>query len=223
MENTKDIRDEIKFYVEQTIIPQYSRFDSAHKEDHARIVIKRALDLYEKAPEDLKGTINPELLYVAAACHDLGLAVNRETHHLESGKIIRSNSRLKDWFSEEEIEIIAQAAEDHRASNKSTPRSIYGKIVAEADRLIICDTIIERTLLFGFEHYPELSHVEHIKRALDHLEEKYGRNGYLHLCIDWSDNAEELEKLRCLMDDPQKIESIVTSKFNSLVTAYRPK
>lgn len=43
----------------------------------------------------------------------------------------------------------AQAAEDHRASGRSEPRSIYGKLVAEADRVIDCETIIRRTIQFG--------------------------------------------------------------------------
>ena len=50
--------------------------------------------------------------------------------------MIRADRQLAAWFTPQEIEIIAQAAEDHRASAKSKPRSIYGMIVAEADRII---------------------------------------------------------------------------------------
>lgn len=39
-----------------------------------------------------------------------------------------------------------EAVEDHRASSDHEPRSIYGKIVAEADRIIDTDTTLRRTV-----------------------------------------------------------------------------
>ena len=124
------IRESLKQYIEREVIPRYAAFDKAHREDHARMVIDRALTM-GKAYD-----INEELLYTAAACHDLGLAIDRKTHHLESGKAIRQDARLAEWFTREQIETIAQAAEDHRASATTPPRSLYGALVAEADRMI---------------------------------------------------------------------------------------
>ena len=98
-------------YIETEIIPQYAAFDKAHQEDHARAVIARALEMGRNYP------INEDMLYTAAACHDLGLAVDRKTHHLESGKIIRNNVKLREWFTADQIETIAQAAEDHRVAD----------------------------------------------------------------------------------------------------------
>ena len=120
----------LTLFLEEEIIPRYAGFDKAHQEDHARAVVARALELAAFYP------VKKELVYAAAACHDLGLAVDRKTHHLHSGRIIREMPELRRWFTEEEIETIAQAAEDHRASSDHAPRSLYGRIVAEADRLI---------------------------------------------------------------------------------------
>ena len=183
-------------FVEGEIIPRYAAFDKAHQEDHARQVIARALDLAAHYPVDVN------LVYAAAACHDLGLAVDRKTHHLESGRIIRAMAELRQWFSEAEIETVAQAAEDHRASSDHAPRSIYGRIVAEADRLIDPVTIIRRTVQFGLSHYPELSREEHWERTLEHMHEKYGDQGYLKLWIPESPNAARLEELRVIIRDP---------------------
>ena len=183
-------------FVEGEIIPRYAAFDKAHQEDHARQVIARALDLAAHYPVDVN------LVYAAAACHDLGLAVDRKTHHLESGRIIRAMAELRRWFSEAEIETVAQAAEDHRASSDHAPRSIYGRIVAEADRLIDPVTIIRRTVQFGLSHYPELSREEHWERTLEHMHEKYGDQGYLKLWIPESPNAARLEELRVIIRDP---------------------
>lgn len=182
-------------FVRSVIVPRYKRFDKAHQEDHARSVIARALDLAAHYP------VNRDMVYAAAACHDLGLAVDRKTHHLESGRIIREMKELRRWFSADEIETIAQAAEDHRASSDHEPRSIYGRIVAEADRLIEPEQIIRRTVQFGLSHYPELEKEGHWQRTLEHLHEKYDYGGYLKLWIPESPNSAKLEELRRIIRD----------------------
>ena len=195
-------------YIESEVIPRYASFDKAHREDHARTVIDRAMAMGEAYD------IDRDMLYTAAACHDLGLAVDRKTHHLESGRIIRADSRLLDWFSPEQVETIAQAAEDHRASATAPPRSLYGRLVAEADRLIVPETIIRRTIQFGLSHYPELDKEGHWERTLEHLHEKYAEGGYLHLLIPGSPNEEPLERLRAIIRDETKLREIFETMFS---------
>ena len=115
--------------------------------------------------------------------------------------MIREMSRLQEWFAPEQIETIAQAAEDHRASSDHEPRSIYGRLVAEADRLIEPEQIIRRTVQFGLSHYPELPKEGHWQRTLDHLHEKYDYGGYLKLWVPESPNAAKLEALRQIIAD----------------------
>ena len=213
-------------YINDTIVPKYANFDAAHREDHARMVIDQAMKLLDEMDVWLGQQENPDeqwlvkvdrnILKMAAACHDLGLSNGRDRHHLDSGEIIRKDANLRQWFSEEEIELIAQAAEDHRASGTDAPRSIYGKLVAEADRLIDAETIIKRTIQFGFKHYPGLDRKAHIDRALDHLKEKYGRGGYLKLWIPWSDNAVQLSHLQDLIADTPALRSEVERIFAQL-------
>lgn len=210
------IREDIQKFVFDEIVPKYAGFDPAHKEDHALTVIEQAMLLIdrmsawraaqnEETASNWQEVPEREMLFIAAACHDLGLVNGRERHHLDSGIIIRNDPRLRQWFTEEDIETIAQAAEDHRASGKSAPRSIYGKIVAEADRVIDGETIILRTIQFGFTHYPSLDREAHIKRAVEHLREKYGRGGYLKLWIPWSDNATRLNALQEMIADDSAV------------------
>ena len=207
-------------YIYEEIVPRYAGFDTAHREDHALTVIGQAMKLMEddrkNGMEGWDQAIDRKLLLAAAACHDLGLANGRERHHLDSGDIIRKDAILRTWFSEDEIEVIAQAAEDHRASGKSEPRSIYGKLVAEADRVIDGETIIRRTIQYGMTHYPELDRQGHIERAVSHLREKYGRGGYLKLWIPWSDNARRLEKLQDIIADDDAIYMKVNDIFTEL-------
>ena len=103
---------------------------------------------------------------------------------------------------------MADAAEDHRASAKQAPRTIYGRIVAEADRFIDPDTIVRRTIQYGMDHYPELSREEQYQRMLTHLKEKYGRNGYLKLWFPDSPNAVRLERLHDMIDDEQAVRQL---------------
>ena len=201
------MRDGLQTYIEAEIIPRYRNFDKAHQEDHARSVIRQALELARFYDVDT------DILYTAAAYHDTGLAVDRATHHLESGKIIRADARLKEWFTADEIETIAQAAEDHRASAKTAPRSIYGRIIAESDRLIDPLTIIRRTVQFGLSHYPGLPPEVHWERTLEHLREKYGDGGYLQLWIPESSNAGRLEELRKIIRKPETLRSVFESIF----------
>lgn len=207
---------DLEKYIYEEIVPRYAEFDPAHREDHALTVIAQALKLLETMPEEASEGIDRNILLAAAACHDLGLINGRDRHHLDSGEIIRKDARLRQWFSEQEIETIAQAAEDHRASGKSAPRSIYGMLVAEADRVIDGETIIRRTIQFGLNNYPELDRQGHIERAVSHLHEKYGRGGYLKLWIPWSDNAARLAELQDLIEDEDGIRAEVTRIMETL-------
>lgn len=182
-------------YLFLEILPRYAAFDAAHRQDHALAVLRRSLQLGRTYGA------RPEMLCVVALFHDLGLCAGRQEHHLTSGRILRADPQLPRWFSPGDIELMAQAAEDHRASALHEPRSLYGRIVAEADRLIDPQLIMERTLQYGLAHYPELSPDGHVERALAHLREKYGPRGYLRLWIPGSDNERRLRQLWHLMED----------------------
>lgn len=213
------MNDSMIKYIDTEIIPRYDEFDAAHRVDHARTVMSQAMTLLDGLQHWLSQQTSPDpvwlepverdMLLMAAACHDLGLVNGRDNHHMDSGKIIRADMRLREWFSEEQIEVIAQAAEDHRASGKSRPRDLYGMIVAEADRVIDTETIIRRTLQYGLKNYPQLDMEGHVARAMEHLHEKYGRGGYLKLWIPWSDNAVRLSRLHDLIDDEDKLRAEV--------------
>lgn len=189
------IDTDLVYYIEQDILPRYDHFDAAHQRNHAEEVIERSLALAEHYDVD------NDMVYAIAAYHDTGLCEGRDTHHLVSGRIIREDKRLRDWFNKDQIETMAQAAEDHRASSGHEPHSIYGKIVAEADRLISPEKVIRRTIQFGLDHNPELDKEGQYQRFKAHLLEKYSDTGYLRLWIPESDNAIRLEELRKIIRD----------------------
>lgn len=189
-------------YIAQEILPRYESFDAAHQTEHARAVIDNSMDLARHYHCDIN------MVYATAAYHDTGLVAGRERHHIVSGEIIRSDENLRHWFSEGQIKTMAEAAEDHRASAGHEPRSIYGKIVAEADRDIEPMKIIRRTVEYGLSNKPGTSKEEQWRRTVSHLKEKYGEGGYMQLWLPESRNAENLKQLRSMIANEEKLRTI---------------
>ena len=203
-----EVPTDLKEYAESVILPQHEHYDAAHRPNHIRRVIARAICIGERLKvkgETAVACNNSHLIYAAAAMHDIGICEGREVHHLASGRIIRADQNLRRWFTEEEIEMIAQAAEDHRASATTKPRSLLGCIISEADRDIEPETIVRRTVEYGLSHYPELDLEGHWQRTLDHLHEKYAEGGYLKLWMDDSPNAAPLAELRALIKNERRL------------------
>jgi len=197
-------------YIERDILPRYDHFDAAHQRDHADDVIKRSMAL----AEHYDVIIN--MVYAIAAYHDTGLCEGREIHHIASGRIIREDKKLREWFSEEQIETMAQAAEDHRASSNHEPRSIYGKIVAEADRLILPEKVIQRTIQYTRDHFPDYDKEQQYQRFREHMMEKYSDTGYLKLWIPESDNAIRLEELRKTIRNEKALRAAFEETFRTI-------
>jgi uncharacterized protein len=196
----KSINTDLIAYVESDIIPRYDSFDKAHNRQHVLTVISESLELVK----NIDG-IDLNMVYAIAAYHDTGLCRDRKTHHIVSGEIILADTTLHRWFSEEEIVMMKEAAEDHRASADHEPRSIYGRIVAEADRIIDTSTVLRRTVQFGLKHYPELGKEQQYERFVEHLNEKYAPGGYMKLWFPESKNALQLRKLQSVICNKEQL------------------
>lgn len=182
-------------FIERNVLPRYAAFDAAHNMEHVMNVIKASETLARKLGADAN------MAYTIAAYHDLGLEGPRAVHHITGGKILRADKRLERWFTKAQIETMAQAVEDHRASASRAPRSVYGRIVAEADRDLNPETVFRRTVQFGLDHYPEKGEEEHWQRFCEHMTQKYSANGYIHLWILGSANERWLKELRAIIED----------------------
>jgi len=184
-------------FVETNILPQYASFDRAHNLEHVTRVIRNALELVRTTGADIN------MVYVIAAYHDLGMSGHRAVHHLTGGRILATDARLKRWFSPEQIKIMKEAVEDHRASASHAPRSLYGKIIAEADRDIVPEVVFQRAIEYGLANYPELDYEQQWQRFAKHMDEKYSANGYIHLWIPGSPNHQRLNELRGIIAQPE--------------------
>lgn len=204
------MKEGLREYIEGQILPRYESYDAAHRREHIEGVIERSVALAAHYDTD------PSMVYTIAAYHDLGLSEGREFHHISSGRMLAEDGQLQRWFTPEEIVVMREAVEDHRASLDHSPRTIYGKIVAEADRQIIPEVVLRRTIQYGLAHYPALTIEEHWERFRAHLMEKYDYGGYLRLHIPHSDNAQRLEELRALIAKPELLRQHFLRLFEEL-------
>lgn len=209
MQNQVDLT--LMEFVEKQILPRYTAFGESHGLYHVTRVIKNSLELARMLGADIN------MAYAIAAYHDLGMEGPRAIHHITSGKILAADARLKKWFSPEQIKIMREAVEDHRASASHAPRSIYGKIVAEADRDIDIDTVFTRAIQYGIEHDPDKDKEWQFKRFDSHMEEKYSNNGYIKLWIPHSPNEKKLKELRDIIVNKELLRQYFDKIYDKII------
>ena len=198
-------------FIETKILPQYAAFDAAHNMEHVTRVIRHSLELVKITGADIN------MVYTIAAYHDLGMSGPRAVHHLTGGKILATDARLRKWFSPEQLKVMREAVEDHRASASRSPRSMYGKIVAEADRDLDTDIVIRRTIQFGLANYPQLDYEGQYRRFKEHMDNKYSKDGYIKLWIPNSPNAKRLNDLRNLIAQPAALRAAFDKIYHEIV------
>ena len=194
------INEELKKYIEENIFPVYDKNESAHGINHIKDVIKRSFDLVDENELD----VNLNMVYVIAAYHDIGHHIDPKTHEIISANMMLEDKNLNKFFTEKELIIIKEAIEDHRASAKDNPRSIYGRIVSSADRNNTVEACLRRTYTYGKKLNPEASDEELFLRAYDVLKNKFGEDGYAKYYFKDSKYEKFLKELRELLNDKDK-------------------
>ncbi len=181
------INKDLEKYIKNEILPQYEKNDSGHSLEHIDYVLKRCFKFSEQF-----GNIDFNILYTIATFHDIAHHIDKKNHEKLSAEIFYNNEKMKEFFSEEERILIKEAIEDHRASANTEPRSDYGKIISSADRSTDIDDFLRRTHAYTLKHFPDCTKKEMLKRAYEHTEQKYGKEGYAKHYV----NDEEYEKFR---------------------------
>ncbi|HIZ86124.1 MAG TPA: hypothetical protein IAC04_06510, partial [Candidatus Coprenecus stercoravium] len=204
----REVDSSLQQYVEENILPRYDSYDKAHSRRHIQSVIDQSMEIFRKlSAGQMDGgrryELNPDMVYAIAAYHDIGICEGRESHHLASGRMLEADTALLRWFSPEQIHVMREAVEDHRSSNKSWPRSIYGRIVSEADKVIDFDTVFSRAILYARANYPEMTDEEIFRKSYGPLLDKYGNGGYMRLQFPDSPNAVRLADLREKLRDEE--------------------
>ena len=161
--------------------------------------------------------VDLNMVYVIASYHDLGHSIDRKTHEIISAQIFMKDNKIKKWFTDEQINIIKEAIEDHRASSNHKPRSIYGMIVSTADRTIVdIDVTIKRAYTYGKRNYKNISEEEQWEEVYRHLSEKYGENGYAKIYLEDKEFDEAIKKLRQALSNKEEFLKRVEKVAKSL-------
>lgn len=189
----------VKEYIENKVLPEYDKNEQGHGINHIKYVIRRSFELI--AQNDLD--VNFNMVYVIAAYHDIGHHIDRKNHEKVSAEIMSKDEKLKEFFDEEQLIVIKEAIEDHRASSESDPRSIYGKIVSSADRNNTVEQCLERTYTYGRQHEPGISDKELYERSFDVLNGKFGYNGYAKFYFKDEEYEKFLRDIRKLLENKE--------------------
>ena len=180
--NNKIEQSLLKYLIED-ILEKYKAFDKGHGIKHIATVIDSSIKLSKYFP------VNKNMVLTIAIYHDLGMSIDRKMHQIYSKDMLINDTNLENWFTKEELILMGEACEDHRASNAHEPRSIYGYIVSDADRTTDIYDMIERCYNFSKKNYKDLNEEETYKRVYSHLVEKYGEGGYAKFYLEESKNV----------------------------------
>ena len=194
------VNSELEKYIEEKVFPEYAKNEVGHGIKHINHVIKRSMELVNENSLD----VNLDMVYTIAAYHDIGHHIDSKKHEIISADIMSKDKGLKAFFSSEELKIIKEAIEDHRASSDHEPRSIYGKIVSSADRNNTINDCLERTYTYGKRLNPNLTDEELFERAYNVLVDKFGENGYAKFYFKDSEYERFLKNIRKLLIDKEK-------------------
>lgn len=216
MEYNKNMDKELKEYIKNEIKSKYKNFDKGHNIAHFNFVTKNCVN-YGKQLIDKGEKVDLDIAYIVGAYHDIGITMGREGHALSSGKILRKDKMLKNFYSEEIIEMMAQAVEDHSSHLSYEPRNIYGKIVADADRNNTKYLVFSRPIKYGLKNEQKgMSKEWHINRVYNFVNSKFGRNGYVKYQLDIPDTKKEQNEVWQLLDDEKKCKLYIEGLFDEI-------
>jgi len=170
---TKNVKPEIKRYVEKVIFPQYEKNDQGHGILHIREVIRRSFAL----KDTLKLDLDDDMIFVIAGCHDWGKYEEKkdgEKHAIIAGRRFINDETMAKLFDEEKRKIIKEAIEDHSSSLEDMPRSDYGKLVSSADRNTRIEMVFIRSFFVGKARTPDMTIEEFLDFTFKRLSKRYG-------------------------------------------------
>lgn len=205
------INENLKKYIEENVFPEYSKNEPAHNIEHIKYVINRSFKFADTVPN-----INYDMVYTIAAYHDIGHHIDPKKHEIISGEIMSKDENLKKFFSVEELKIIKEAIEDHRASSNHEPRSIYGKIVSTADRNNTVEACLRRSYSYNKKLHPEYNDEQIFEDCHFHLNDKFGENGYAKFFFKDEEYEIFLKDIRELLSDKNKFIETQKNYINEL-------
>lgn len=204
---TKNVNPEIKKYVEEKIFPQYAQNDQGHGILHILEVIRRSFALIDT----LKLNLNNDIVYVIAACHDLGKYQEHETgekHAIIAARKFINDKELTSFFKEQERMIIKEAIEDHSSSLEDMPRSDYGKLVSSADRNTSIRMVFIRSFFVGKRKNPDQTIADFLDFTFNRLRKRYSKEHSENMFFADKTYENFLKDMRLLLEDEKRFKDL---------------
>lgn len=195
----KDINNSLIEYIEQNIFPLYVKNEQAHGIEHIQYVIDRSMELIEDNELD----VNKDIAYTIAVYHDIGHHIDSKNHEKISAQMMYEDNNLRKFFDNNQLLIIKEAIEDHRASAQTNPRTIYGQIISSADRNTTVYQCLVRTYFYGKKLDPNAADQDLYERAHDVLTKKFGQDGYAKFYFKDRKYENFLNEIRLLLKDKE--------------------
>lgn len=192
-----EVNEDLKAYIENNVFPEYKLNEPAHNLEHINYVIRRSFDIVRTNRLD----VNPNMVYTIASYHDIGHHIDSKTHEVISAQRLLEDKNLNNFFFQDDITMMAEAIEDHRASLDREPRSIYGKIVSTADRNNTVALCLMRTYTYGKKLDTSSTDEELFHRAFSVLNNKFGVDGYAKFYFEDEEYDKFLKEIRELLED----------------------
>lgn len=208
----KNIDPNLKKYIAENIFPEYELNDKGHNLDHIKFVLNRAFEISKKY------NIDNNILYTCVCFHDIACHIDRESHEKLSSERAYQDSFLNKFFSNDDMVIIKEAIEDHRASSNNIPRNIYGKILSSADRKVEIKNYLISSIFFGITDINKINKEEAINQSYEHAIKKFGKNGYATNKFYVEDDIYQkfLNDLQYLIDNKDEFIRLANIVFNEV-------
>ncbi len=200
------LNDNLKKYIEEKIIPTYDTFDHGHDSRHAKAVISRSLEIAQFLNDP---SIDINMVYTAAAFHDMGMTIARKGHAKFSYDCVIQDENLKKYFDNDEIITIAQACADHSTSTGRVPRSIYGKIVSDADKDNDISISLMRAWDFSIFNFPQYSLSQHLDGIHEQIQKRFGENGSVKFYLPAPKSQEFLKQMQTFAVNKELFEKVM--------------
>lgn len=196
------INGDLKKYIEKSVLPLYDTNIAGHGREHIEFVIERSFELAREFDLD----VDLNMVYVIAVFHDIGYKEDPDNHEEVSSRIFKEDEVMPKYFTAEQIDIMADAIVDHRASLEYEARSVYGKLVSSADREISVHNMLKRSILFqAAKHKDENPSLEQvIDYSYKKLSSKYGKGGYAKMYFPDEKYKNYLSTIQDILSDKEK-------------------
>ncbi|MCI8277105.1 MAG: HD domain-containing protein [Clostridia bacterium] len=196
---TKEVREDLKNYIEECIFPKYEPNDKAHGIIHIREVIRRSFALNDT----MKLHLDKNMIYAISACHDLGKYINSDIHEKLAADIFIKDENMKKYFTDEQRNIIKDAIEDHRSSKEDNPRTIYGKLISSADRNTRIEIVFIRSFFVAKAKMPEENIEDYLDYTFKRLSKRYSMENPENMFLEDNIYKTFLNDMRNLLKDEQ--------------------